>query len=164
ALGGQAVREAASEFAGLVDQAERARAAGNAAAADSLIARGREVLRGHDRVRENYHMIDDEFQLPVLASRWLADSSVRAEPKRAFLLDSSDGGGTRAERLLRELALVTRMTAPYVAQPDATHLVSFPQRDSVHWQSASWRDSGEGYAGGRFAMDVNAIWVPHALE
>jgi hypothetical protein len=32
------------------------------------------------------------------------------------------------------------------------------------WMSASWRDSGAGYAGGRFAMDVNAIWVPAALE
>ena len=32
------------------------------------------------------------------------------------------------------------------------------------WASASWRDSGVGYAGGRYAMDVNAIWAPHALE
>jgi hypothetical protein len=56
------------------------------------------------------------------------------------------------------------MTAPYVAQPDAMHLVSFPRRDSTHWQSASWRDSGAGYASGRFAMDVNAIWAPSALD
>ena len=66
--------------------------------------------------------------------------------------------------MLRELALVSRMTAAYVESPVATNLVSFPQRDSTHWQSASWRDSNEGYGGGRFAMDVNAIWAPHALE
>jgi len=44
------------------------------------------------------------------------------------------------------------------------NLVSFPRRDSAHWRSASWRDSDAGYAGGRFAMDVNAIWVPEALQ
>ena len=45
-----------------------------------------------------------------------------------------------------------------------TNLVSFPKRDATHWRSASWRDSDAGYAGGRFAMDVNAIWAPQALE
>jgi hypothetical protein len=67
-------------------------------------------------------------------------------------------------RLLRELALVSRMTAPYARAPEAQNLVSFAARDSGRWSSASWRDSGAGYAGGRYAMDVNAIWAPHALE
>ncbi|MFN8580088.1 MAG: hypothetical protein U0163_03805 [Gemmatimonadaceae bacterium] len=44
------------------------------------------------------------------------------------------------------------------------NLVSFPAGSDGRWSSASWRDSGAGYAGGRFAMDVNAIWAPHALE
>jgi hypothetical protein len=43
------------------------------------------------------------------------------------------------------------------------NLVSFPKRDATHWRSASWRDSDAGYAGGRFAMDINVIWVPAAL-
>jgi hypothetical protein len=55
------------------------------------------------------------------------------------------------------------VTAAYAADPVAANLVSFPPRDSG-WASTSWRDSNAGYAGGRFAMDVNAIWVPHALE
>jgi len=46
----------------------------------------------------------------------------------------------------------------------ATNLVSFPRAPDGHWISASWRDSRVGYGGGRFAMDVNVIWVPHALE
>jgi hypothetical protein len=114
-------------------------------------------------VRENYHMIDDELQLPVLAGRWLGDPGVPAQRKRAFLLDASDGGEPRLDRLLRELALVARMTAPYAADPVAANLISFPPRDTG-WSSASWRDSGAGYAGGRYAMDVNAIWAPHALD
>jgi hypothetical protein len=152
ALGGQAIREAADEYARLV-----------ASGSPDSLARAERVLRDAGRTRENYHMIDDEFHLPVLVSRWLADSSVSAAHKRAFLLDSSDGGGTRAARLLKELALVSRMTAPYAREQTAANLVSFAPRDTG-WASQSWRDSGVGYANGRWAMDVNAIWAPHALE
>jgi hypothetical protein len=168
ALGGQAVREAASEYASLIEQysalgSRLSAAESRGPRAESLLVRARAVLRDHRRVRENYHMLDDEFQLPILAARWLGDPRVPAAQKRAFLLDSSDGGGPRLNRLLRELALVARMTAPYAANPVAENLVSFEPRDST-WASASWRDSGAGYAGGRFAMDINSIWAPHALE
>jgi hypothetical protein len=164
ALGGQAVREGASEYAALVDDHLRAAARGERAVADSLLERARRTLAELRRVRENYHMIDDELQLPVLAGRWLADAAVPAVRKRAFLLDSAGGGDTYLARLLRELALVARTTAAYAASPVAANLVAFPPRREGGWSSASWRDSGAGYAGGRFAMDVNAIWAPHALE
>jgi len=166
ALGGQAVREAASEYAALIESHGRAVRDGNRAASDSLLTRAATVLREMRRTRENYHMIDDEFQLAVLAGRWLTDSSVSAEHKRAFLADSSDGGGPRVVRLLHELGLVSRMTAAYAADPVAANLVSFEPADSGRWSPASWRDSGAGYGGGlgRYAMDVNAIWAPHALE
>ncbi|MGH7663553.1 MAG: hypothetical protein ACRENI_04555 [Gemmatimonadaceae bacterium] len=164
ALGGQAVREAAAEYALLIDDRFRAVGIGNLVVADSLLARASAVLGDMRRVRENYNMIDDEFQLPVLAARWLADPDVPAERKLTFLLDSADSGEPRLERLLRELALVSQMTATFARDPVAKNLVSFPPRDSARWSSASWRDSGAGYAGGRYAMDVNAIWVPHALE
>ncbi|HEU4632076.1 MAG TPA: hypothetical protein VFS08_20160 [Gemmatimonadaceae bacterium] len=171
ALGGQAVREAAAEYAALVDAYLAATRAGDGTAADSLLERATAVLGQRRRVRENYHMIDDELQLPVLVARWLTDSTVPEADRRAFLLDTTDGGEPRVTRLLRELALVARMTAPYAEEPAATRLVSFAPRelpvdaapDGPRWASASWRDSNAGYAGGRFAMDVNAIWVPHAL-
>lgn len=166
ALGGQAVREGASEYASLIDARVRASRSGNRAVADSLLERAGTVLKQLRLARENYHMVDDEFQLPVLAARWLADSAVPAAHKRAFLTDSADGGGTRLARLLRELGLVARMTAAYASDPVAGNLVSFAPRDSGRWASSSWRDSGAGYGGGsgRFAMDVNAIWAPHALQ
>jgi hypothetical protein len=162
ALGGQAVREAAAEYAALVDSALAPGAA--PAAADRLLARAAAVLRDHRRVRENYHMIDDELQLPILAARWLADSTIPAARRRAFLLDARDAGAPRATLLLRELALVARMTAPYAADPTPANLIGFARRDSARWGALSWRDSGVGYANGRYAMDVNAIWAPHALE
>ena len=169
ALGGQAVREAAAEYADLLGARGRALGRGDRRAADSLLAAAHGVLGAARRTRQNYHMVDDEFQLPVLAARWLADPGVSAERKRAFLLDASDaspanGGGTRLARLVRELGVVARWSAPYAARPEVQNLVAFGRRDSTRWASASWRDSGAGYANGRFAMDVNAVWVPHALE
>ena len=164
ALGGQAIREAAAEYNALVGASLRSRRAGDRARADSVLARARDVLRELHAVRENYHMMDDEFQLPVLAARYLGDPAVPAERKRAFLNARSRGGTPHIALLLRELALVATLAAPYAREPVATNLVAFPPRDSTHWFPGSWRDSGAGYANGRFAMDINAIWVPQALQ
>ena len=164
ALGGQAIRENALVYDSLVTRYLKAARASHRSAADSLLSLAGEVLRNLQATRENYHMIDDEYQLPVLGARYLADPAVPAARKRAFLLDTADGGGPRVTQMLRELALVATTSRPYAEDPQALNLVSFPKRDSVHWRSASWRDSDAGYAGGRFAMDVNVIWVPQALE
>jgi len=164
ALGGQAVRENAVVYDSLVTGylvAARARRRG---AADSLLLGARAVLASLQATRENYHMVDDELQLPILTARYLADSALPAERKRAFLLDTTHGGEPRIAWLLRELALVASETRPYAEDPRPLNLVGFPLRDSVHRRSASWRDSDAGYAGGRFAMDVNAIWAPQALD
>jgi hypothetical protein len=164
ALGGQAIREHAAEYNQLLAAYLRRGTGRTAARGDSLLLLARNVLAGLHATRENYHMLDDEFQLPVLAARYLADPSVPAPRKRAFLLDSPGGDATRLALLLRELAVVAAETRPYAEDPRATNLVSFVRRDANHWRSASWRDSDAGYANGRFAMDINAIWVPAALE
>ncbi len=164
ALGGQAVREAAAEYATLIVASRAAARAGNRISADTLLTRAGAVLQDHRRVRENYHMADGEFQLPILIARWLNNAAESPQRKRAFLLDSSDHGEPRLTRVLRELAFVARATTDYAAHPIASNLVSFAPRDSARWSSASWRDSNAGYGGGRYAMDINAIWVPHALE
>ena len=135
ALGGQAVREAAAEYASLV---ERASTLAPGAARDSALGAARTVLRQLRRVRENYHMIDAEFQLPILEARWLEDATVPAARKREFLLDSTEGS-PRLVRMLRELALLAELTAPYVQDPRPTNLVSFAPRDSGRWASQSWR-------------------------
>src|SRR5437868_2352004 len=145
ALGGQAIRENAAEY-------DRLMAVGQ-------LARARAVLADLQATRENYIMVDDDFQLPVVAARYLADPRVPADRKRAFLREQH-----RLERLMANLALVARRTAPYAREPVATNLVGFPRAPDGHWISASWRDSRVGYAGGRFAFDVNATWAPHALE
>lgn len=164
ALGGQAIRENAVVYDSLVTAFFRAVGSKRPQRGDSLLGLARAVLRDVQATRENYHMVDDEFQLPILAAQYLTDSTVAADRKRAFLSDTGEGSASRLTLLLREMALVAAMTRPYAEAPLPTNLVSFPKRDPMHWRSASWRDSDAGYAGGRFAMDVNAIWAPHALE
>ncbi|HET7379443.1 MAG TPA: hypothetical protein VFJ24_05330, partial [Gaiellales bacterium] len=144
ALGGQAIREHAAEYNRLI-------AAGKVAGA-------RAVLRDLQAVRENYIMVDANYQLPVVEAGYLSDARVPAERRRRFLLEPG-----RLPKLIANLAYVARTTAAYAQHPVPTNLVSFPKGDAGRWISASWRDSRDGYGGGRFAYDVNAIWVPNAL-
>jgi hypothetical protein len=165
ALGGQAIREHASVYnSHIVDSLPIARRRSRAAAG-RVLARARTELRDIRVVRENYHMMDDEFQLAVVAARYRDDPDVPADRKRAFLLAAGSSDSTsRLALLLRELSLVTSETGPYARDPVVQNLIAFPKLDSTHWRSASWRDSQTGYANGRFAMDINVIWAPEALE
>jgi hypothetical protein len=164
ALGGQAIRENAAEYNAHMAEYFRLFRRGNRAAADTALTHARALLPDLQKVRENYHMRDDEFQLPVVVARYLGNSAVTATRKRAFLFDSSDGRGPRIGLLLKELGLVAALAAPYARDPVVQNLIGSPRLDSTHWRSISWRDSNAGYANGRFAMDINAIWVPRALQ
>jgi len=164
ALGGQAIRENAGEYNAHMAEYFRLVRRGSRAAADTAIAHARALLANMQKVRDNYHMRDDEFQLPVVVARYLGNSAVSAARKKTFLMDSSDGRGPRVGLLLRELALVSTLAAPYAREPVVQNLIGSPRLDSTHWRSISWRDSNAGYANGRFEMDINAIWVPRALQ
>jgi len=136
ALGGQAIRENAARYLQHPDTA---------------------ILRDLQAVRENYFMVDDDFQLPVVAARYLANPAVPDARKRAFLARWLDP-------LIKNLTYVLRQAAPYAREPVATNLVSFHRDSDGWWHPGSWRDSRVGYAGGRFAFDVNVVWVPAALR
>ena len=136
ALGGQAIRENAARYLQHPDP---------------------RILSNLQAVRENYFMVDDDFQLPVVAGRYLADPAVPDSRKREFL-------ARWREPLIRNLTYVLRQAEPYARDPSATNLVSFHRDDDGWWHPGSWRDSRVGYAGGRFAFDVNVVWVPAALR
>lgn len=167
ALGGQALRESASEATALLRQAQAAATR----AADSLRTVAFRVLRDRRTARENYHMVDDEYQLPLMVARYLDDSRVSDARKRAWLL-GREGTRTRLSLVLAELSVVAAKSAPYAANPVRTNFVAFAPREATatayegapRWFAQSWRDSGAGYANGKYAMDVNAVYVPHALE
>ena len=136
ALGGQAIRENGAEF---------------------LKTGNRALLGNLQETRENYWMVDDDFQLPVVAGHYFADPRVADARKRAF-------ARRWGAALRKNLAFVARRAAPYARAQVATNLVSF-KRDADGWcHPGSWRDSRVGYAGGCFAFDVNVVWVPAALR
>lgn len=163
ALGGQAIRENAAEYVQHIRMWERNRGA-DPASAEEHLASARGLLQNLQRVRENFGMIDDDFQLPVLVARYLARTDVPAERKRAFLAAVQENGLRRLDALVRNLSLVSELARPYAERPTATNLVGFPHRDAEGWLPGSWRDSRAGYGNGRFAMDVNVVWVPQALQ
>ena len=136
ALGGQAIRENAAEFLKTGDHS---------------------LLRDLQRTRENYWMVDDDFQLPVVAGHYFADANVPAARKRAFV--QRWGAALR-----KNLAFVAAQAAPYAREPVATKLVSFKRDPDGYCHPGSWRDSRVGYAGGCFAFDVNVVWAPAALR
>ncbi len=163
ALGGQAIRESAAEFGTLIRAWEENRERDPDAAAEQL-ARARELLGDLQAVRENYHMVDDDFQLAVLVDRYLSRPDVPVERKHRFLTAEAGGGRSRLDALILSLAFMAELTRPYAEEPTTSNLVSFFHRDTEGWLPGSWRDSRAGYGNGRFAMDVNVVWVPEALE
>src|SRR5712671_3350220 len=136
ALGGQAIRENGAEFLKTGDSTQ---------------------LRNLQATRENYWMVDDDFQLPVVAGHYFADARVPNARKQAFVR-------RWGAALRKNLAYVMHQAAPYAHDPVATNLVSFKRDEDGYCHPGSWRDSRVGYAGGCFAFDVNVVWVPQALR
>lgn len=112
----------------------------------------------------DYGMIDDDFMLaPVAADYLLGPGAPRA---RAFLArpiasearpGSSEPAGAA---LARNLAFVLAEARAFAADPTPRRLVAI-KRGRLTGQ---WRDSEEGLGRGRYAYDVNAVFVPAALE
>lgn len=166
ALGGQAIRENAAQYNRLIEQYLAPSDDQKNEEANQKLAEAEKILGNLQAVRENYHMMDDDFQLPVLTARYLSREDVGVEHKLSFLrTDAGRGDGmTRLALLLRNLEYVAQRAHAYAENPVAGNLVAFPRLDDNRWFSGSWRDSGPGYANGRFAMDINVVWVPGALE
>lgn len=117
-----------------------------------------------DRDILDYAMVDDDFMLAPVAQAYLLDT-VRPDAARAFLAKpvKSEFDPARTETigqaLVRNLRFVVAQAAPYAAEPVYTNLIGL-KGDRMAGQ---WRDSNEGIGRGRYAYDVNAIFVPAAL-
>ena len=165
ALGGQAIRENAGEYNSLMalywNENDKSRG-------PKILGEAQLILQNLQAPRENYRMVDDDFQLAVLVARYLNHDGLSPERKKQFLLEKiTSKSAEKTSRLLllmQNLAYVADQTGPYAKDPEVLNLVSFFKSEKGTWISGSWRDSEVGYAGGRFAMDVNVIWVPNALK
>lgn len=112
----------------------------------------------------DYAMIDDDLMLAPVAAAYLFErldlrrSGDRARAE-AFLARPLPSGETVGAALARNFAFVVHSARPFARAPAAAHLIAFKAGRSV----GQWRDSQEGNAYGRYAYDVNAVWMPAAL-
>ncbi len=113
----------------------------------------------------DYAMVDDDYMLAPVAAAYLLDHG-DAAAARAFLdrpLASEGVPGTTApagKALVRNLRFVLDTARPFADDPGYARLVAIGKGRLT----GQWRDSEEGLGRGRYAYDVNAVFVPAALE
>jgi hypothetical protein len=108
----------------------------------------------------DYKMIDDDVMLAPVAAAWLLEQAEGRGRAAAFLSRKTSAGETLGAALARNFAFVVRSAGPFAREPGARNLMSLKPGSNV----GQWRDSEDGLAGGRYPYDVNAVFVPAALE
>lgn len=131
----------------------------------AIIDRRQHGQAGGDGATLDYGMVDDDYMLAPVTADYLLD---RASPAtaRAFLarqIPSAARPGTAetaGAALVRNLRFVLAQARPFADAPDVKRLIAIqPGR-----LTGEWRDSNEGIGRGRYAYDVNAVFVPAALD
>ncbi len=107
----------------------------------------------------DYAMVDDDFMLAPVARAWLLDAPRGRARAAAFLASSAGKGLRQGDLIARNFAWVVDRTAAFARQPGYKALVAI----KAGRLTGQWRDSEEGLGRGRYAYDVNAVWVPAAL-
>jgi len=111
----------------------------------------------------NYNMIDASFMLAPVVAQWLLDDE-RGRAQSASFLRRADGRGDKPHAMGADLVdnfkFVLRAATNFADQPLASNLVALKSGSDA----GQWRDSNDGLGGGRIPYDVNAVFVPAALE
>jgi hypothetical protein len=111
----------------------------------------------------NYNMIDASFMLAPVAAQWLLDDA-RGRAQAAAFLKRMDGRRARPNAfgadLIGNFKFVLQAAAKFADDPRAANLIAL----KPGFDAGQWRDSNDGLGGGRFPYDVNAVFVPAALE
>ncbi len=164
-LGNQAIRENVWKYREAIELYRKQKVASDGNAAHTM-ARAEDILKNIYVATENYHMVDDDFQISLLVQRYLSSPDIPTERRRKFFQSSPDNknSDTYLSLLLQNMDFVCRATDSYANHPVPQNLIGFHKLHDDRWHAGSWRDSRVGYANGRYAMDINAIWVPLALE
>ncbi|MEG3125518.1 hypothetical protein [Sphingomonas sp. GB1N7] len=120
---------------------------------------------GGDTPTLDYGMIDDDYMLAPVAGDYLLDHAPRRDAL-AFLARAVPSAGqpgssaTAGALLVRNLRFVLAAAEPFAARPDRRRLIAIHEGRLT----GQWRDSEEGIGRGRYPYDVNAVFVPAALE
>ena len=120
---------------------------------------------GDDTPTLDYGMVDDDYMLGPVAVDYLLGDAGRAGAQ-AFLARSvpsvaRPGTAEAAGALMvRNLRFVIGQARAFAADPQWRNLIAIkPGR-----MTGQWRDSEEGIGRGRYPFDVNAVFVPAALD
>lgn len=151
--------------AGLGSVLERLNADGEVAHEEDIgeyavLRRLREGLPGNDGALLDYRMVDDDFMLAVVAAHYLLDTTAGRHRAAQFLGRPIGSGETCGSALARNLRFVAAAAAPFANEPRRDRLISLKPGE----YAGNWRDSETGLGGGRFPYDVNAVFVPAALD
>ncbi|APR53863.1 hypothetical protein CA223_10910 [Sphingomonas koreensis] len=130
----------------------------------AILERRQHKLPGGDQATLDYAMVDDDYMLAPVAGEFLLGQAGVAEA-RAFLarkIPSETGAAPAAAGalLVRNLRFVIDQAAPFAAAPSWQKLIAI--KDGR--MTGEWRDSEEGLGRGRYAYNVNGVFVPAALE
>jgi hypothetical protein len=111
----------------------------------------------------NYNMIDGSFMLAPVAARWLLEDP-RGRTLAAAFLQRMDGRRETPKAfgadLVSNFKFVLKAAAKFADDPRAPNLIAL----KPGFDAGQWRDSNDGLGGGRFPYDVNAVFVPAALD
>jgi hypothetical protein len=111
----------------------------------------------------NYNMIDGSFMLAPVAAQWLLDDA-RGRTEAAAFLQRMDGRHESPKAfgadLVSNFKFVLQAAGRFADDPRPPNLMAL----KPGFDAGQWRDSNDGLGGGRFPYDVNAVFVPAALE
>ena len=125
----------------------------------AVLRNSREGRGAVDTPIYDYGMIDDDFMLAPLTANWLLDNEGRTRAPK-FFAEKNAAGVRQGDALVKNLLWVVERTAAFAADPKPANLVGLKEGR----MTGQWRDSEEGLGRGRYAYDVNAVFVPAALE
>ncbi|HEY2783016.1 MAG TPA: hypothetical protein VGI90_19715 [Steroidobacteraceae bacterium] len=111
----------------------------------------------------NYNMIDGSFMLGPVAAQWLLNDA-RGRAQAGSFLKRMDDRRVKPQAmgadLVNNFRFVLNAARKFADDPRAPNLIALKQG----LDAGQWRDSNDGLGGGRIPYDVNAVFVPAALE
>ena len=110
-----------------------------------------------------YPMIDTDFYLPVIMSRYFSSHPGRVQPmlaRRAGAVDPVNRNLTYGNLTVINVEKIMNITAPFAQNQTRQNLIHLKPDEIV----GEWRDSTYGLGGGRIPFDVNTALVPAALR
>jgi len=117
-----------------------------------------------DRPTYNYVMIDSDYMLAPVAASWLLSAKTPDGLAGRFLAQADQRQGEPSRQYGQDFVLNLRyvvLTAEAFAKaPLRKNLIAIKPGVKV----GEWRDSNDGLADGRYPYDVNAVFVPAALD